>query len=251
MIFFYRGRAWDQKINPKKKFKKCREGKRGCIACPKKQSSIYTQKKTALYTHPPKKPSIYTGEAPGLEIGTDRPNTLMVVDAVHAVLGSPARRTRLSMCSDRGLDMDAGCLASPAGAFKVLGMVPRSLLASAQFLLHLQEDLARFFFILVVVIPTLACMFVFVGAVFHVPRMAATFASRLVISYCWGHVVRQARSRCSCEGKGVQEGIRREGCCMLGCCLTCRTAAYMDGGVFKGSFLRPVGCCRCGRSLQE
>ena len=107
----------------------------------------------------------------------------------------------------------------------------------------LQGAVARFIFILFVVIPFLACAFVGLGALFHVPRMAAAFACKYAIRYCWWH----ARTR---RRRGVHGAETCSSPCS-GCCYTCRLASFLDSRTVlqEASMQWPHSCCSCGRSL--
>ena len=106
------------------------------------------------------------------------------------------------------------------------------------------QDITRFLLILFVVIPWLACSFVILGIIFHIPRIAATYACKYAIAYCVSHI-HQGKNRrlripkatvCNCSGRNP-----------MVCCYTCKAASYLiSREVWNQGYMQ---CCRCGGCL--
>jgi hypothetical protein len=96
----------------------------------------------------------------------------------------------------------------------------------------------RFLAISLVIIPVLACIFVCLGIVFHLPRMLAAYACRLLINiFMWHQSFRVLDSSRRSNGRGTAY-------CNGSCCLTCRAGAYM---MSKGELFtrHTYFCCKC------
>lgn len=114
------------------------------------------------------------------------------------------------------------------------------------------EDVARFVFILFGVIPSLACIFIVLGITFHIPRIAATYACRPLVWFCWRHVCgKQSRG----VGKEEHSDIHGSGdttttsrFCSGSCCSVCWLAVRISGGTFPGSGI--VACCKCAKRVK-
>ena len=60
--------------------------------------------------------------------------------------------------------------------------------SSMLFAVRATVELVRFLGILFVIIPSLACTFIFLGLLFHIPRIFAAYMCRGLLNVCWWHM---------------------------------------------------------------
>jgi hypothetical protein len=113
-----------------------------------------------------------------------------------------------------------------------------------------------------VIIPGLACAFVALGILFHIPRILATYACRALINLCWWHQACATRSRALRLHRRVRVPYQQdsrskpiivtapqsEQQCIGRCCSLCRLSVYMScAGELFGS--GALACCKCGKRI--